>query len=108
MAQNQQLPELSNPIETKNVDIRSDLEETPIMRDSLHIDIIFDTIPDSNIPVVEHHSLPNDPETCEDLVYLPYSDEILDVEIIPDASNCLVPVNGITTLGSPTRYFSEK
>ncbi|RKF82618.1 hypothetical protein GcM3_023031 [Golovinomyces cichoracearum] len=99
---------LSNPIETQNIDIRSDFEETPVMGDSLNTDMILDTIPDSNIPVVEHHLLPNDPETCEDLVYLPHSDEMLDVEMIPDASNCLVPVNGITTLGSPARYFFRK
>ncbi|RKF59205.1 hypothetical protein GcC1_177029 [Golovinomyces cichoracearum] len=54
---------LSNPIETQNIDIRSDFEETPVMGDSLNTDMILDTIPDSNIPVVEHHLLPNDPET---------------------------------------------
>ncbi|RKF84260.1 hypothetical protein GcM1_129002 [Golovinomyces cichoracearum] len=99
---------LSNPIETQNIDIYSDFEETPVMGDFLNTDMILDTILDSNIPVVEHQLLPNDPEICEDLVYLPHSDEMLDVEMIPDASNCLVPVNGITTLGSPARYFFRK
>ncbi|RKF80815.1 hypothetical protein GcC1_032037, partial [Golovinomyces cichoracearum] len=64
------------------------------MGDSLNTDMILDTIPDSNIPVLEHHLLPNDPETY--------------VEMIPDASNFLVPVNGITTLGSLARYFFRK
>ncbi|RKF82737.1 hypothetical protein GcC1_011027, partial [Golovinomyces cichoracearum] len=104
----ERINKLSNPIETQNIDIPSNFEETPVMGDSLNTDMVLDTIPDSNIPVVEHHFLPNDPETCENLVYLPHSDEMLDVEMISDASYCLVPVNGITTLGSPARYFSEK
>ncbi|RKF74091.1 hypothetical protein GcM1_241100 [Golovinomyces cichoracearum] len=84
---------LSSPIEIQDVDIRPDFEETPVVGDSLDTNMILDTIPNSNIPVVEHHSLPNDPEKCEDLVYLPHSNEMLDVEMIPNASNCLLPVN---------------
>ncbi|RKF56781.1 hypothetical protein GcC1_194027, partial [Golovinomyces cichoracearum] len=58
---------LSSPIEIQDIDIRPDFEETPVVGDFLDTNMILDTIPDSNIPVVEHHLLPNDPETCEDL-----------------------------------------